>query len=124
MDATLKYYGGWDLDPDTGEDEDGPHMLGNGKDAPDGQKKILFVTGDVDPWTVLAVTEDKGNKDHPSVSVHGASHHFWTHQIKESDTEQVREARDKIYETVYGWLGLSRAPKEEYSVQSVAVETH
>ena len=97
--STLLYYGGWKLTP--GEQEHQMNMMENGEK---GQKRILFVTGDVDPWTELALT--KGNKDHPSVSVKGASHHFWTHEIKESDGEFVVAARKTIYSTVSDWLGV------------------
>jgi len=36
--------------------------------------------------------------------ISGASHHFWTHQIKDSDSEFVVNARKAIYDTVTTWL--------------------
>jgi len=110
VDSTLSYYGGWSLTPNTtGEDKvrpkNAPLGLSEGSLEYDGQKRLIFAYGSVDPWTALAVTS--GNEDHPSVGVAGASHHFWTHQVKDSDAEEVRAARQTIYETVEGWLGLS-----------------
>eukprot|EP00571_Detonula_confervacea_P014391 CAMPEP_0172303592 /NCGR_PEP_ID=MMETSP1058-20130122/5115_1 /TAXON_ID=83371 /ORGANISM="Detonula confervacea, Strain CCMP 353" /LENGTH=604 /DNA_ID=CAMNT_0013014471 /DNA_START=96 /DNA_END=1910 /DNA_ORIENTATION=- len=108
IDSTLSYYGGWSLTPNTGEHM-GPNnhssMLENGDDTLHGQERIIFVTGDVDPWTELSFT--KGNKDHPSISVHGASHHFWTHKVKDSDSDCVVTARQTIYDTVSDWVGVS-----------------
>mmetsp|Transcript_36209 Transcript_36209/g.66503 ORF Transcript_36209/g.66503 Transcript_36209/m.66503 type:complete len:604 (-) Transcript_36209:102-1913(-) len=122
VDATLTYYGGWSLSPNTGE-QVGPSILENGEDTLDGQKRIIFVTGDVDPWTELAVTGPRGNKDHPSINVHGASHHFWTHEIKDSDIDQVRAARQTIYDTVSEWLGVSTHLVPSAGGETVAIDT-
>ncbi|GMH56866.1 hypothetical protein TrRE_jg335 [Triparma retinervis] len=80
-------YGGWDL-----EDE-----------------RILFANGDVDPWSALSVTPDnaeikEGTCKERSFWVEGASHHFWTHEILDTDKEEVGEARETIWETVIGWI--------------------
>ena len=107
INSTLTYYGGWKLTPNTGE-QTGPRissMVEDGEDTLDGQKRIIFVTGDVDPWTELALTD--GNGDHPSISVQGASHHFWTHKVLESDGDAIVAARQTIYDTVSDWLGIS-----------------
>ena len=114
VDSTLSYYGGWSLTPNTGKST-GPDlssMLGNEEEETifNGQKRIIFITGDVDPWTELSYTK-QGNKDHPSISVLGASHHFWTHEVKDSDSEYVVKARETIYDTVSSWLGLSNDMK-------------
>lgn len=71
VESTLSYYGGTNLTPNTGE-KVGPNnsMIADGEDTLDGQKRIIFVTGDVDPWTELSFTA-KGDKDHPSISVEG-----------------------------------------------------
>ncbi|KAL9188898.1 hypothetical protein ACHAXT_011388 [Thalassiosira profunda] len=116
VDSTLTYYGGWKLTPNTG-DQTGPQssMAEEGEDTLDGQKRIIFVTGDVDPWTELALTD--GNDDHPSISVQGASHHFWTHKVLESDGDAIVAARQTIYDTVSNWLEIS-----EQSVSSVLEE--
>lgn len=111
VEATLAYYGGWELTP-AAEGQRGPGAasvrLGGrhaeGGAAAEGQKRILFVNGDVDPWSVLAVQE--GTVDHPNVVVPGASHHFWTHAVKDSDGPEVHKVRETIYETVSGWLGV------------------
>lgn len=130
VDSTLSYYGGWSLTPNTGEDDIGPNEtnpLGmleneNGDDTlDDSQKRIIFVTGDVDPWTELSFT--KGNKDHPSVSVEGASHHFWTHAVKDSDSDSVVAARQTIYETVSDWVGVSMHLEPNVGGETVVIET-
>lgn len=111
VDSTLSYYGGWSLAPHAGEEKVGPKkrartMLENDGATSDGQKRIIFITGGVDPWTELSFTQG-GSKDHPSISVQGASHHFWTHEAKESDSHFVASARQTIYDTVSDWLGVS-----------------
>lgn len=107
VESTLRTYGGLSLRPSSEGEASGPHrdgMIAKGRadGAIDGQRRIVFVTGTVDPWTELALTE--GNGDHPSVSVKGASHHFWTHEVKDSDGEEVARARKEIYDTVMDWL--------------------
>ncbi|KAL7535004.1 hypothetical protein ACHAXR_008154 [Thalassiosira sp. AJA248-18] len=109
VESTLTYYGGWSLTPNTGEQvgpsSGGSNMLGNGED--NGQKRIISVTGTVDPWTELALTEKMANKDHPSISVRGASHHFWTHKTEDSDSDSIVGARQTIYDTLSDWLGVT-----------------
>jgi len=94
--SSLEYYGGWDLTPANTSLSKQKEILG--------QSRILFVTGDVDPWTELAVTGKKGNKEHPTFSVKGASHHFWTHEIEDADGIEIDTARSVIYNTVFEWL--------------------
>jgi serine protease 16 len=96
VNSTLSYYGGRDLVPNTGEDM----IVQN-----DGQKRIIFTNGDADPWTALTLT--LGNDDHPSFIVKGASHHFWTHAVKDKDGVFVNDARKTIYDTVSSWLAAS-----------------
>jgi serine protease 16 len=97
VNSTLTYYGGWNLSPNTGES---PR---SGDD--DGNKHIIFVNGDADPWTALALTD--GNEDHPSFLVHDASHHFWTHPVKDNDGVFVVNARRTIYGILSDWLGVA-----------------
>lgn len=122
VDSTLSYYGGKSLTPNT-ENDMGPNnesspldilkkiwskveSVEHGKDSSldDGQKRILFVNGDVDPWMELSFTER--NKDHPSVIVQGASHHFWTHPVKDSDSKEIAAVRQTIHDTVSEWVGV------------------
>eukprot|EP00591_Stephanopyxis_turris_P003403 CAMPEP_0195517398 /NCGR_PEP_ID=MMETSP0794_2-20130614/10686_1 /TAXON_ID=515487 /ORGANISM="Stephanopyxis turris, Strain CCMP 815" /LENGTH=561 /DNA_ID=CAMNT_0040646201 /DNA_START=169 /DNA_END=1854 /DNA_ORIENTATION=- len=79
---TLEWYGGWDIKG----------------------SRIMFVNGDVDPWSALAVTGDRGSPDQPTLWVKGASHHAWTHKVKESDSEEIVQAREDIYTQVTEWL--------------------
>ena len=78
-------YGGW-------------NMKGN---------RIMSVNGDVDPWSTLAITKDHGIQDPlhmPLYMVKGASHHFWTHAPKETDSPEVQKAREAIHKQVTTWL--------------------
>lgn len=79
--STLERYGGWKLST----------------------TRILSVTGDVDPWSELAI-RTRHNNDLPAYSVPGASHHFWTHSVKDTDDSEISKAREIIYETVSEWL--------------------
>jgi hypothetical protein len=58
----------------------------------------MFVNGDVDPWSELAVSD--------GTRVPGSSHHFWTHKIKHSDGDAIAAARQEIYDTISSWLGV------------------
>ena len=78
-------YGGWNID----------------------SNRILFVNGEVDPWSMLSVDLDHGRSaEMPTIWVEGASHHFWTHQVLESDGNNILEARRAIYQQTIEWLGL------------------
>lgn len=102
IQSTLEYYGGWNLTPSLEAmgsiPSSGPHLYGS-----QDEQRILFVNGDVDPWSELAMSKVQNPKVR---SVTGASHHFWTHKVQESDGEAVVEAREGIYETVSSWLGI------------------
>ena len=66
--------------------------------------RIMFVNGDVDPWSAQAITKGDNSDDESVVMVPGASHHFWTHPIKESDTIWIQAVREMIYVQVGEWL--------------------
>ena len=82
LDA-LEYYAGWDLKG----------------------TRIMFINGDIDPWLELSVTGYRGSKDQPASWVKGASHHFWTHKVKDDDSKEIVAIRNKIYEQVVKWIG-------------------
>jgi thymus-specific serine protease len=65
--------------------------------------RILSVNGDVDPWSVLAMLKSK-DPWKPAHVVKGASHHAWTHPIRECDSKEVQDARQLIYQTILQWL--------------------
>jgi thymus-specific serine protease len=48
--------------------------------------------------------DDNHDPDRPTWMVPGASHHFWTHAVKDTDSPEVVQARQVIYKTVLGWL--------------------
>ena len=116
---TLTHYGGWD-------------MKGS---------RILSVNGNVDPWSALSMNEGGVNStDMPtywSVSFFlvnivlqfyfwliqkliilimttqlGASHHFWTHEVKDSDGDTVQATRDMIYNWVINVTSTNSEIKE------------
>jgi len=76
---TIEYYGGRDLET----------------------SRVLFVNGDVDPWTAEAITSDK---HFPTLWVPEASHHFWTHVPESSDSIWVVAARELIQVQIQSWL--------------------
>mmetsp|Transcript_12346 Transcript_12346/g.16486 ORF Transcript_12346/g.16486 Transcript_12346/m.16486 type:complete len:207 (-) Transcript_12346:247-867(-) len=82
VEKSLQYYGGWDMDG----------------------SRIMFANGDVDPWAELSITGGKGSEDLPTVWVKGASHHFWTHALKDTDGEAIEDARLVIHGQVMEWL--------------------
>ncbi|KAJ1484340.1 serine carboxypeptidase S28-domain-containing protein [Baffinella frigidus] len=59
-----------------------------------GATRILFVNGGVDPWRAQSVSEPR--PDLPSIFVPHASHHFWTHPPRPSDTSETVNARVQI----------------------------
>ena len=89
--------------------------------------KILIVNGNVDPWSALGLEEDSssststssdGDYDDtattivnnnyllPVKMVDGASHHFWTHAVKDTDALEILKIREYIYSCVMTWLGI------------------
>jgi len=107
IESTLAYYGGWDLIP------------GDDKSAVlEGQKRLLFVNGNADPWSELSVNEKRGSSNVQTIHVPGASHHFWTHPVKESDDNHVVEARQAIYRHVYDWLGINEDSPRDYDLKT------
>ncbi len=107
IQSTLAYYGGWDLTP--GGDKSG---------ALEGQKRLIFVNGDVDPWSELSVDEKRGNSHVQKIKVAGASHHFWTHPVRESDDKHVVEARQGIYRQIYDWLEIDADSPHHYDLKT------
>eukprot|EP00985_Skeletonema_marinoi_P016597 scaffold8949_cov126-Skeletonema_marinoi.AAC.14 len=107
IESTREYYGGWDLIP--GDDK---------STVLEGQKRLLFVNGNADPWSELSVNEKRGSSHVQTINVPGASHHFWTHPVKESDDNHVVEARKAIYRHVYDWLGINEDSPRHYDLKT------
>jgi serine protease 16 len=85
VQATLDHYGGLDISAGS---------------------RVLSVNGNVDPWSTLAVkTSPKYSL--PAEIVHGASHHFWTHPVKDTDASEIVQVREYIYSVVMDWLGIN-----------------
>lgn len=83
VEDTLNYYGGWDIS----------------------SSRILSVNGDVDPWSAMSYSNSgRKNRDLPSIWSNSSSHHFWTHEVKESDGPAIMETREIIYSWVTGVL--------------------
>eukprot|EP00977_Amphora_coffeiformis_P011586 scaffold2782_cov182-Amphora_coffeaeformis.AAC.16 len=81
VEESMQYYGGWHL----------------------GTTRVLSVNGDVDPWSELALQRTI-NDALPAFVVPGASHHFWTHPVKETDALEIVGARELIFATIEHWL--------------------
>jgi thymus-specific serine protease len=70
--------------------------------------RILSVNGNVDPWSVLALSKNDERKySLPIRVVDGASHHFWTHPVKETDAPEIVQAREFIYSVIQDWIGIA-----------------
>ena len=89
VQATRDYYGGLDISSGS---------------------RILTVNGNVDPWSVLGLHESP-KYSLPVEMVPGASHHFWTHEIKDTDAPEIQHIREYIYMTVMTWLGVDETMK-------------
>ena len=84
VQATRDYYGGLDI-------SDG--------------SRVLSVNGNVDPWSTLGLHESPKHSL-PVKMVNGASHHYWTHAVQDSDAPEVVQIREYIYSVVFEWLGF------------------
>ncbi len=82
-------------------------LYGGKKFLDSGASNILTVNGNVDPWSVLGLEErDSTNYKLPVKMVDGASHHFWTHAVKDTDAVEIIKIREYIYSCVMSWLGI------------------
>jgi hypothetical protein len=80
---------------------------------------ILSVNGNVDPWSRLALGKSNEVKYRlPIKEVDGASHHFWTHPARDTDTPEIVQAREYIYSVLMDWLGVEA--KEALSHQTAS----
>ena len=85
-------------------------LYGGKKFLSSGASNILTVNGNVDPWSVLGLEEeDSTNYKLPVKMVEGASHHFWTHTVKDTDAVEIIKIRENIYSCLMNWLGIERA---------------
>lgn len=73
-----------------------------GGNNPQGSR-ILWPNGSIDPWYNLSVLEPP-NDEQDVLWVNGASHHFWTHPSKPSDSPEVNAARQTIKDKIKEWL--------------------
>jgi serine protease 16 len=73
-------------------------------DINDGSR-VLSINGNVDPWSVLGL-QSSPKYSLPVEMVEGASHHFWTHVVQETDAPEIVQVRDYIYSVVMDWLGI------------------
>ena len=83
VEDTLNEYGGWNISA----------------------SRILSVNGDVDPWSAQSYS-NSGRKDADLQSYWsiGASHHYWTHEVKGSDGFGIMRTREIIYNWVINLL--------------------
>ena len=77
-----------------------------GLDIASGGSRVLSVNGDVDPWSMLGLTESP-KYSLPTAMVKGASHHFWTHPVKDTDSTEVQHVREYIYSVIKDWLDIN-----------------
>ncbi len=65
--------------------------------------RILYVNGDVDPWSGLSILNAPSPRL-PALMVGGASHHAWTHPTLPTDQPSVVAARAAIHAQLREWL--------------------
>lgn len=71
---------------------------------------IYFTNGTNDPWSNLSMTYENGNATNENlnyVSIKGASHCEDLHTPFESDSEDLKQARQNMESLLTVWLGLS-----------------
>jgi hypothetical protein len=79
VQATLEYYGGWNIQTN----------------------RVLSINGDVDPWSDLSYSNSGRKSDGlDSYWSVGASHHYWTHEVKATDGFTIMRTREYIYNWV------------------------
>ena len=66
--------------------------------------RIMFLNGDVDPWSAQAIIQSNDKNEQPGICVPESSHHFWTHPIKTEDSLWIQAARALIYTQIGEWL--------------------
>mmetsp|Transcript_5464 Transcript_5464/g.13044 ORF Transcript_5464/g.13044 Transcript_5464/m.13044 type:complete len:571 (-) Transcript_5464:204-1916(-) len=67
--------------------------------------RVLFINGDVDPWSALGVlASPDGNRSEPVYLAAGASHHSWTHPADSIVQPSVRRAKELVWHYVTQWL--------------------
>lgn len=95
VQETLNVFGGWDIEA----------------------TNILSVNGDIDPWSVMSYSNSGRSEDGlTSYWSIGASHHFWTHKVQESDGFGIMETRDFIYNWVIELLDGKEKKGEKRAV--------
>lgn len=67
--------------------------------------RIMFINGEIDPWHANSVLVSP-NIQEPTLWVKGSSHHFWTHEPLSTDSQEVVDARQKIWSQVKSWLSI------------------
>ncbi|XP_064143462.1 putative serine protease K12H4.7 [Loxodonta africana] len=65
--------------------------------------KIIFSNGSFDPWHPLGITKDI-SKDLPAVFIKGAVHCADMYQQKDTDSAELIQAREKIFQILQQWL--------------------
>ncbi|KAM9249326.1 putative serine protease K12H4.7 [Dugong dugon] len=65
--------------------------------------KIIFSNGSFDPWNILGITKDI-SKDLPAVFIEGAGHCSDFHELRDTDSAELIQAREKIFHILQNWL--------------------
>ncbi len=68
--------------------------------------RIMYINGEVDPWRANSI-QTQLSELQPLIEVKGASHHFWTHVPKASDSAAVNATREAIYSWVKKMTSLA-----------------
>lgn len=65
----------------------------------------IYTHGSIDPWRPMGVQTDV-NADSPVVILEGYSHCADLYSISASDSQQMRETKERVTSLVRQWLGL------------------
>ncbi|KAG5887034.1 hypothetical protein JTB14_029993 [Gonioctena quinquepunctata] len=66
---------------------------------------VVFVHGSVDPWHALGITKTMENRA-PAIYIQGAAHCSNMYPKLDSDSPQLRAAREQIHQLIGSWLDL------------------
>lgn len=67
-------------------------------------KNHLQIYGDLDPWAALGLKNGDAEKDITVLKVEGLGHSEDLAPIKETDSEQLKKAREEVVKAIQRWI--------------------
>lgn len=81
--------------------------------------KVIFINGDMDPWSALSVLEDI-SYDAPAKIISQASHCRDLFSDRDSDHEELKEARRYIRYMIKSWIGEEYLQKQDAEIMFIS----